>query len=83
MRVKKLFALVLSSLFCLQMFSTMSFATSAFEGDSISGDGVCVTWDGGAITLYRMDDTASIQISQAFPIRLCILISLLGVKYAH
>lgn len=61
MKIKKYLALVLCLVLCMQILPVTTFATD--DGHSISGNGVKVTFDGEELTLYRMDGTTPVQMS--------------------
>lgn len=67
MRIKKLVALLLCAMFCLQLLPASSLAaeTSAAE-TSISGNGVRISYsaDSHTITLYRMENGTALQMSK-------------------
>ena len=65
MHTKKLVALLLSAMFCLQMLPATSLAAESADS-SISGNGVRVTYaaDSHAITLYRLEGTDAVQMSK-------------------
>ncbi len=74
MRIKKLMAMAISMMLCLQMLPVASFAASAESEKSISGNSVKVVYNETThqITLYRTEGTNAIQMSkpanQGYPI---------------
>lgn len=61
MKIKKYLALILCVILCVQILPVMTFATETEY--TISGNGVKVIFDGEELTLYRMDGTTSVQMS--------------------
>ncbi len=64
MRIKKLASLLLSTVICLQLLPTASIAAETTNVNTISGNGVQVSYDGDALTLYRMEGGTAIQMSK-------------------
>lgn len=66
MRTKKILALFLCLLMCMQALSGSVFATET-TGYTITGSGVKVTFDpaNGTLTLYRLDGQEAVQMSNA------------------